>query len=103
MNGTTYRHLQKNGDEFVSCVDLNDWLLLYVISNYILCSEVMLCDFSAGVELVSFHHLTAREKAIENISEPLAFRSIEAGSWHNHFPGETRIHLNYICRSGIFL
>ena len=95
MNGTTYRHLQKNGDEFVSCVDLNDWLLLYVISNYILCSEVMLCDFSAGVELVSFHHLTAREKAIENISEPLAFRSIEAGSWHNHFPGETRIHLNY--------
>ena len=55
----------------------------------------MLCDFSAGVEVVSFHHLTASEKASENISEPLAFRSIESGSWHNHFPGETRIHLNY--------
>ena len=55
----------------------------------------MLCDFSAGVEVVSFHHLTSKESARENISDPLAFRSIEAGSWHNHFPGETRIHLNY--------
>ena len=59
----------------------------------------MLCDFSAGVEVVSFHQLAARESERGNISEPFksqtAFRSIEAGSWHNYFPGETRIHLNY--------
>ena len=59
----------------------------------------MLCDFSAGVEVVSFHHLSARQNARGNISEPLkspvAFSTIEAGSWHNYFPGETRIHLNY--------
>ena len=59
----------------------------------------MLCDFSAGVEVVSFSQLTATESERGNISEPLkspsAFRSIEAGSWHNHFPGETRIQLNY--------
>ena len=61
----------------------------------------MLCDFSAGVEVVSFHHLSARDSESErgNFSEPLksppAVRSIEAGSWHNYFPGETRIHLNY--------
>jgi hypothetical protein len=61
----------------------------------------MLCNFSAGVDVVSFHHLTAKDVESErgNYSEPLksplAIRSIEAGSWHNHFPGETRIHLNY--------
>ena len=59
----------------------------------------MLCDFSAGVEMVSFHHLPPREIEAGSVSEPLksplAFSTIEAGSWHNHFPGETRIHLNY--------
>ena len=70
--------------------------MLYLIR---LCSEVMLCDFSAGVEVVSFHHLNARESERGNISEllksPTLYRAIEDGSWHNHFPGETRIHLNY--------
>ena len=66
-----------------------------------LCSETMLCDFSAGVEVVSFHHLTARESGhgVGHNSEALkvlpVFRTIEAGSWHNYFPGDTRIHLNY--------
>lgn len=72
-------------------------------------SEVMLCDFTAGVEVVSFHHLVAREdgpirrrkpvddfyNTSEPIKEPTGYRVIEAGSWHNHFPGETRIHLHY--------
>ena len=56
----------------------------------------MLCDFSAGVEVVSFHHLTAREPDPDSsINLPTNFRVIEAGGWHNHFPGETRVHLNY--------
>ena len=61
----------------------------------------MLCDFSAGVDVVSFHNLAGRDLESErrNISDPLKsppiFRTIEAGSWHNHYPGETRIHLNY--------
>ena len=59
----------------------------------------MLCDFTAGVEMVSFHHLPARESEAGSVSEPLksplAFSTIETGSWHNYFPGETRIHLNY--------
>ena len=70
--------------------------MLYLTS---LRSEVMICDFSAGVEVVSFHHLNARESERGNISEllksPSLYRAIEHGSWHNHFPGETRIHLNY--------
>ena len=61
----------------------------------------MLCDFSAGVEVLSFHHLSAEDSEHEHADEsellksPPDFRTIEAGSWHNHYPGETRIHLNY--------
>ena len=67
-------------------------------------SEVMLCDFTAGVEVVSFHHLTAREldprwkgpprrkdmdssrNDIVPINLPTNFRVLEAGGWHNYFP-----------------
>ena len=72
--------------------------MLYLTS---LRSEVMICDFSAGVEVVSFHHLTTSESEVGNFSKadrlksPVVFKAIEASSWHNHFPGETRIHLNY--------
>ena len=59
----------------------------------------MLCDFSAGVEVVSFHHLTAKESERGNYTEilksPSLYRALEDGTWHNHYPGETRIHLNY--------
>lgn len=64
----------------------------------------MLCDFTAGVEVVSFQHLTARKRfhdgrsrgskdmgASENISIPIklptTFRT-EAGSSHNFFQGK---------------
>ena len=59
----------------------------------------MLCDFSAGLEVVSFHRLPAKESEPRSPSDPLKspklFSTIEAGSWHNYFRGETRIHLNY--------
>ena len=72
--------------------------MLYLTS---LRSEVMICDFSAGVEVVSFHHLTASESEFGNFTKadrlksPAVFRAFEASSWHNYFPGDTRIHLNY--------
>ena len=60
----------------------------------------MLCDFSTGVEVVSFNRLTSngidrRQRNRDPFKSPTSFRTIEAGGWHNHFPGETRIHLNY--------
>jgi hypothetical protein len=89
----------------------------------------MLCDFSAGVELVSADYLAAWKKgyvaapllrrtahsmrdthpasvsispvhSARNPDPPfpaddlLAFETIFAGSWHNHYPGETRIRLD---------
>ncbi|KAF8803214.1 hypothetical protein BYT27DRAFT_7195792 [Phlegmacium glaucopus] len=92
-------------------IDLCEWGKQYGIDGFV--SEVMVCDFAAGLEVVSFHYLVPGEgprghkrpsviherQKTDNISDPLPlptdFRVIEAGSWHNHFPGETRIHLDY--------
>jgi len=65
-----------------------------------LVSEVMLCDFFSGVEAVSFSHLNAEDIRLgsprsDKLKNPMTFRGIEAGMCHNHFPGETRVHLNY--------
>ncbi|KAG2060807.1 hypothetical protein BDR06DRAFT_385928 [Suillus hirtellus] len=69
--------------------------------------EVMLCDFTAGVEVVSFLHVRVLWK--DNIRDPpknlrppppnpeLWNRLVEAmhsGSWHNRYPGESRIVLD---------
>jgi len=98
--------------------DLCEWGKQYGIDGFVRMEmdfEVVLCDFTTGVEVVSFHHLTAREhdpdwkgpppperKDLDSsrnitysINIPTNFRSMEAGGWHNHFPGETRVHLNY--------
>ncbi|KAF8194763.1 hypothetical protein K438DRAFT_2127967 [Mycena galopus ATCC 62051] len=68
--------------------------------------EVMLCDFFHGVELVAADYLAAWTKAK---SAPLSgtppphpiYKNlflippwVFAGSWHNRFPGETRVHLD---------
>ncbi|KAJ6577751.1 hypothetical protein B0H19DRAFT_1121283 [Mycena capillaripes] len=82
--------------------------------------EVMLCDFQDGVELVSADFLAAwrsrhitpplwqprsathpatanRDSSLEPengtmplVAQLLRFEMIRAGSWHNHYPGETR-------------
>ncbi|KAG1887159.1 hypothetical protein F4604DRAFT_1877684 [Suillus subluteus] len=44
-------------------------------------SEVMLCDFTAGVEVVSFYRIRS-------------FEFMHSGSWHNRYPGDSRIVLD---------
>ncbi|KAH6909269.1 hypothetical protein BKA70DRAFT_230712 [Coprinopsis sp. MPI-PUGE-AT-0042] len=64
--------------------------------------EVMLCDFSKGIEPVSFVELNfPSANRLEQTIIPSnitflspAFRILEAGHWHNHFPGETRAKLD---------
>jgi len=77
-------------------------------------SEIMLCDFTVGVKPVSFLNLfSAYKNRHPPKSHPLpggpqdtwptpkepdygeAYRVTEAGSRHNHFPGETRVKLDY--------
>ncbi|KAF9236708.1 hypothetical protein BU15DRAFT_76668 [Melanogaster broomeanus] len=63
-------------------------------------SEVMLCDFTAGVEVISFVNLvnsgviSAPLLPGYSLTSPLAFEATRAGSWHNHFPGELRVQLD---------
>jgi len=67
----------------------------------------MLCDFTAGLEVVSFYNLaslllpvstlsfpTPRMPKIPNDFEIRMFEVMHAGSWHNRYPGDTRINLD---------
>ncbi|KAG5651618.1 hypothetical protein H0H81_008023 [Sphagnurus paluster] len=58
--------------------------------------EIMLCDFSDGLEIVSKLNLPpAREKvAGESPSSQLTTTVLESGSWYDHYPGDPRIELD---------
>ncbi|KAG2145288.1 uncharacterized protein EDB93DRAFT_512028 [Suillus bovinus] len=73
--------------------------------------EVMLCDFTAGVEVVSFVHvrLSSKDenKDLPSLPSPRppfppvgsdmwirTFEVMHSGSWHNSYPGESRIVLD---------
>ena len=53
----------------------------------------MLCSFTSGVSVVSF--LNIAEPRHDTICRPQCmFEIMNAGSWHNRYPGETRIRLD---------
>jgi hypothetical protein len=64
--------------------------------------EVMLCDFTAGVEAVSFLHLALPKDErsfphpapLESDTGARTFEVLHSGSWHNRYPGESRIMLD---------
>lgn len=64
--------------------------------------EIMLCNFANGVEIVSHLNLDPGKDAhpagldLLSLSATyvLQYRSIEAGGWHNTYPGETRVKLD---------
>lgn len=76
--------------------------------------EFMLCDFSEKVEVNSFSHVVPGFKYRPGQPKPpkkarrdilkvgpgwpefplMAYRTIEAGKWHDRFPGETRVQLD---------
>jgi hypothetical protein len=95
--GVCNRWLRKDGNGLVGSFSLNR-----DPQSDLPASEVMLCDFLKGIEPVSFAELNLPSdsqfypQAIpSNITflSP-AFRILEAGQWHNHYPGETRVKLD---------
>ncbi|KAG2064919.1 hypothetical protein BDR04DRAFT_1177184 [Suillus decipiens] len=60
--------------------------------------EVMLCDFTVGVEVVSFLHLRVLSMydSPPNVCHTgdRMFEAMHSGSWHRHYPGESRIVLD---------
>ncbi|KAF8903732.1 hypothetical protein CPB84DRAFT_1706782 [Gymnopilus junonius] len=114
--------------------DLCEWGKKYEIDGFLRMEmdfEIMLCDFSNGVQPVSFLNIvpadqgTRRPKRPSSESQPSEtsftqpeifgtsngteederrrfplripplFRVLEAGSWHNHFPGDPRFQPDY--------
>ncbi|KAH0831158.1 hypothetical protein J3R83DRAFT_13734 [Lanmaoa asiatica] len=60
-------------------------------------SEVMLCDLTSGVRVVSSSNLVSRllqwpQQTI--LLKMSTFEIMNAASWHNRFPGETRVKLD---------
>ncbi|KAG2017535.1 hypothetical protein CC2G_007036 [Coprinopsis cinerea AmutBmut pab1-1] len=59
--------------------------------------ELMICDFQSSFEVVSFVKLVPGfppPPAVLKKPSLAAFRMLEAGQMHNHFPGETRAQLD---------
>ncbi|KAJ7027118.1 hypothetical protein C8F04DRAFT_1399656 [Mycena alexandri] len=89
--------------------DLCKWGREFGIDGYLRMEmdfEIMLCDFSfnGGVELLSADYLAAAwwatiEMTVPNpqgfpVADLLRFGTVHAGSWHNRYPGDTRIVLD---------
>jgi len=53
----------------------------------------MLCSFTSGVSVVSFLNI-AEPRHDTRSQNPCMFEVMNAGSWHNRYPGETRIRLD---------
>ncbi|KIK40115.1 hypothetical protein CY34DRAFT_13942 [Suillus luteus UH-Slu-Lm8-n1] len=92
-------------DEQSRIKDLCSWGKEFGIDGF--ASEVMLCDFTAGVEVVSFLHVRvlAKEKNPWPYRDPTppppdpdalirTFEAMHSGSWHNRYPGDSRIVLD---------
>lgn len=84
-------------------MDLCKWGAPYAVDGYVRMEmdfEVMLCDFTAGLEVVSWSHLASLVEPVSTVPRIpnfLLFRMFEAmqaGSWHNRYPGDTRINLD---------
>lgn len=57
--------------------------------------EIMLCHFTSGVRLVSALNLAGPVMSSRSSRKSSRmFEAMYAGSWHNHYPGETRIQLD---------
>ncbi|OAX40195.1 hypothetical protein K503DRAFT_737987 [Rhizopogon vinicolor AM-OR11-026] len=90
--------------------NLCNWGAPYAVDGYVRMEmdfEVMLCDFTAGLEVVSFYNLASLLLPVSTLSFPTPrmpkipndfkirmFEVMHAGSWHNRYPGDTRINLD---------
>ncbi|KAJ7573487.1 hypothetical protein C8J56DRAFT_1008252 [Mycena floridula] len=84
---------------------LCSWGKRFGIDGFV--SEIMHCDFADGLDVVSKSSLVSDLSPLDDPKSPFSnltvritvprtpVESIYAGSWHNHYPGDTRIRLDY--------
>ncbi|KAI6021959.1 hypothetical protein EDC04DRAFT_2901166 [Pisolithus marmoratus] len=85
-------------DELNRITALCDWGREYNIDGFMrmeMSFEIMLCNFTSGVRVVSFSNIVdpVMPRSTSSKFSP-TFEVIYAGSWHNRYPGETRIQLD---------
>ncbi|KAI6108280.1 hypothetical protein F5141DRAFT_1122059 [Pisolithus sp. B1] len=81
-------------DEWSRITTLCDWGRKYNIDGFV--SEVMLCNLTSGVRVVSFPNIVDPVifRNTSNTRFPIPFEVMYAGSRHNRYPGETRVRLD---------
>ncbi|KAF8452504.1 hypothetical protein L210DRAFT_3518810 [Boletus edulis BED1] len=74
--------------------DICKWGGKYKVDAFV--SEVMLCDPTSGVRVISSSNLASplTQWPQKTLLEVSAFEIMNAAAWHNRLPGETRVHLN---------
>ncbi|KIK14492.1 hypothetical protein PISMIDRAFT_116952 [Pisolithus microcarpus 441] len=85
-------------DEWSRITTLCDWEREYNIDGFVrmeMSFEVMLCNFTSGVRVVSFSNIVDPVMSLNTSSgfSP-TFEVMYAGSRHNRYPGETRVRLD---------
>ncbi|KAF7312222.1 hypothetical protein MIND_00235200 [Mycena indigotica] len=100
-------------DERQRIIDICHWGKQFGVDGYVRMEmdfEIMLCDFTEGVDVVALASLTREGNGIPgpgrrrpppgdpylNLApnSDLASEVIYSGSWHNHYPGDRRIQLD---------
>ncbi|KAI6115595.1 hypothetical protein EV401DRAFT_1864827 [Pisolithus croceorrhizus] len=84
-------------DELSRITTLCDWGREYNVDGFVrqVSAEVMLCNFTSGVRVVSFSNIVdpLMPRSTSSKFSP-TFEAMYAGSRHNRFPGETRVQLD---------
>ncbi|KAH7927203.1 hypothetical protein BV22DRAFT_299383 [Leucogyrophana mollusca] len=78
--------------------DLCEWGRQHALDGYVRMEmdfEIMLCNLTSGVKVVSFLNLPVLP-AFPNDPDQnfLAFETMNAGHWHNRYPGDERVQLD---------
>ncbi|KAF8218276.1 hypothetical protein K438DRAFT_22782 [Mycena galopus ATCC 62051] len=101
-------------DERKRIVDLCNWGKPFQIDGYVRMEmdfEIMLCDFTVGVDVVAMAHLASQGRGPPRLPPPrdvsveadnstippfaiTDFHVLHSGSWHNRYPGDRRIKLD---------
>ncbi|KAG6330331.1 hypothetical protein ID866_8758 [Astraeus odoratus] len=72
--------------------DLCTWGWKYDIHGFV--SEIMLCNFTSGLSVLSFLNLANTNPQLYRTGSPRLIEAINAGTWHNNYPGLNRIQLD---------
>ncbi|CAK5274279.1 unnamed protein product [Mycena citricolor] len=94
---------ERYNEERVRIVELCNWGKDLGIDGFLRMEmdfEIMLCDFTAGVDVLSMSNLASprrappRERDDDRFGVQDSVDVIQSGSWHNRYPGDRRVQLD---------